>query len=187
MSLFVELVHESAKAPIRAHATDAGYDLRCIENVWLPAGAPTKVRTGIKVRVPAGHYGRIAERSSLALKGICVGGGVIDAGFTGELQVILTYRPGPPSGNPFGGAPSSGGNPFGGTSASGGNPFGGGTSSSGGDPFGVSNPFGPVHMFSRGDKIAQLILERVSTPPVEVVDQLPDTDRGASGFGSTGQ
>ena len=38
----------------------------------------------------------------------------------------------------------------------------------------------------RGDRIAQLILERCETPDVRVVDTLDDTTRGAGGFGSTG-
>ena len=38
----------------------------------------------------------------------------------------------------------------------------------------------------QGDRIAQLILERIKTPAVEVVDELDDTSRGAAGFGSTG-
>ncbi len=38
----------------------------------------------------------------------------------------------------------------------------------------------------RGDRIAQLILERISTPEVVEVPELDDTDRGAGGFGSTG-
>lgn len=37
-----------------------------------------------------------------------------------------------------------------------------------------------------GDRIAQLVLERIETPPVEVVDRLDNTERGAGGFGSTG-
>ena len=37
-----------------------------------------------------------------------------------------------------------------------------------------------------GDRIAQLILERISTPAVEEVADLPSTVRGADGFGSTG-
>jgi dUTP pyrophosphatase len=37
-----------------------------------------------------------------------------------------------------------------------------------------------------GDRVAQLILERISTPEVQEVGELPDTDRGAGGFGSTG-
>ena len=39
----------------------------------------------------------------------------------------------------------------------------------------------------RGDKIAQLVVQRVEAPAVEVVDDLPDTTRGAGGFGSTGR
>lgn len=37
-----------------------------------------------------------------------------------------------------------------------------------------------------GDRIAQLILERISTPDVEVVNSLESTERGNGGFGSTG-
>ena len=38
----------------------------------------------------------------------------------------------------------------------------------------------------QGDRITQLILEKISTPTVEAVEELDDTPRGASGFGSTG-
>ena len=37
-----------------------------------------------------------------------------------------------------------------------------------------------------GDRIAQLILEKINTPPVEEVQGLGDTVRGSGGFGSTG-
>lgn len=37
-----------------------------------------------------------------------------------------------------------------------------------------------------GDRVAQLVLERISNPEVKVVDELPDTERGSGGFGSTG-
>jgi dUTP pyrophosphatase len=37
-----------------------------------------------------------------------------------------------------------------------------------------------------GDRIAQLILEKISTPDVEVVNSLDSTERGNGGFGSTG-
>ena len=39
---------------------------------------------------------------------------------------------------------------------------------------------------AKGDRIAQLVLERIVTPDVEEVDELDDTERGAGGFGSTG-
>ena len=39
----------------------------------------------------------------------------------------------------------------------------------------------------RGDRIAQLVLERIETPDVvEVTGELDETSRGAGGFGSTG-
>lgn len=38
-----------------------------------------------------------------------------------------------------------------------------------------------------GERVAQLVLERVATPPVLELDVLPDTARGAGGFGSTGK
>ena len=37
-----------------------------------------------------------------------------------------------------------------------------------------------------GDRVAQLLLERISNPPVVEVDELDETERGAGGFGSTG-
>lgn len=39
---------------------------------------------------------------------------------------------------------------------------------------------------TKGDRIAQLVLEQIVTPEVEVVEDLDDTARGAGGFGSTG-
>jgi dUTP pyrophosphatase len=41
--------------------------------------------------------------------------------------------------------------------------------------------------FGVGDRVAQLILERIETPEVTVVDSLESTARGAGGFGSTGR
>ena len=38
----------------------------------------------------------------------------------------------------------------------------------------------------QGDWIAQLILERIKTPTMEVVDELDDTSRATTGFGTTG-
>ena len=38
----------------------------------------------------------------------------------------------------------------------------------------------------KGDRVAQLILERIMTPDVEEVDELESTVRGSGGYGSTG-
>ena len=37
-----------------------------------------------------------------------------------------------------------------------------------------------------GDRVAQLIVEKIYTPVIDVVQSLDETDRGKSGFGSTG-
>lgn len=49
------------------------------------------------------------------------------------------------------------------------------------------NTSSSIFMIKKGDKIAQLILEKLSTPAIEVVEDLDSTARGADGYGSTGQ
>lgn len=44
-----------------------------------------------------------------------------------------------------------------------------------------------THVFTRGQKIAQLIIEAIALIPPQEVEELPDTLRGENGFGSTGQ
>lgn len=39
----------------------------------------------------------------------------------------------------------------------------------------------------KGDRIAQLVLERCETPPIEEITTVEETDRGSDGFGSTGE
>lgn len=87
---------EDATIPKRAHEGDAGYDLYSAVDTTVPARSTKLVATDICVRLPeppvptTSVYGRIAERSGLALKkSIAVGGGVIDTTFTGSLGVIL--------------------------------------------------------------------------------------------------
>lgn len=43
------------------------------------------------------------------------------------------------------------------------------------------------HRFSRGDKVAQILIQKVEVPQVVEVDELPETNRGDAGFGSTGK
>lgn len=138
-SLKVKLLESNAKSPFKAHSSDAGFDLFCIEDVQVKCGVVNKLRTGIAVAVPKGFYGRIAPRSGLAFKhGADVLAGVVDSGYRGEVQVLMsTLRD---------------------------------------------------FEFKAGDKVAQLVLERISDiDNVEVVEDLDSTERGSGGFGSTDQ
>lgn len=77
-----------AHAPTKGHPSDAGWDLRSTHVAALNPQQPLRIFTGIAVHVPEGCVGLIAGRSSLALKGVGILGGVIDHGYTGEVAVI---------------------------------------------------------------------------------------------------
>lgn len=76
--------------PTKAHASDAGYDLYCIEKVLLKAGEVTCVDTHVRILIPEGFVGLILPRSGLSSYGVSVSTGVIDAGYTGKLKVAMS-------------------------------------------------------------------------------------------------
>ena len=51
----------------------------------------------------------------------------------------------------------------------------------------VHNLSNDNYVINKNDRSAQLILEQIKTPPVELVEELDDTVRGEGGFGSTGK
>ena len=68
----------------------AGHEIYALKNATIPAQRQIFVDTGIAIELPRGTYGRLAARSGMASKhGIAVGGGVIDADYTGEIIAIL--------------------------------------------------------------------------------------------------
>ena len=87
---FVKL-NDKACTPVRATCLAAGYDLASTSTgVIAPGGGRLLISTGIALSLPSNTYARIAGRSGLALKhGICVGAGVIDADFRGEVKCLL--------------------------------------------------------------------------------------------------
>lgn len=92
----VKRLVEEAKLPIKAHDTDAGYDVHSISDITILAGQRIVVKTGISIELPNQGmenndlYLRIAPRSGLAVNnGIDVLAGVIDRGYTGEIMVPL--------------------------------------------------------------------------------------------------
>ena len=97
ISVYIKKLEESAIVPTRATDTDAGYDLYSINDGVVPAGGRKVVGTGIAIAIPESknvfapsYYGRVAPRSGLAVKkGIDVLAGVVDAGYRGEVGVVL--------------------------------------------------------------------------------------------------
>lgn len=84
------LATPAGRCPARAHATDAGLDLLSARGAVVPARGRAVISTGVRLLLPEGTYGQVASRSGLsASHGIEVGAGVIDAGFTGEVSVVL--------------------------------------------------------------------------------------------------
>jgi dUTP pyrophosphatase len=91
-ALPVRRVHPDAIVPRRAFGGDAGLDLHAIEAVTLAPGARASVATGIAVAIPGGQAGLVLPRSGLAARsGIALvnAPGLIDAGYRGELKVLL--------------------------------------------------------------------------------------------------
>ena len=88
-ALPVRRLSPDARLPTRAHPDDAGLDLYAIKTLDFRPGQGGMVSTGVAVAVPPGYVGLIADRSSLAKKGLKTAGGIIDAGYRGEVGVLL--------------------------------------------------------------------------------------------------
>ena len=129
--------------PQFAHEGDAGIDLHAREDAVVPRhGGRVLVPTGIAVAIPEGYAGFVLPRSGLALKhGVTLvnSPGLIDAGYRGELKVIMLNT----------------------------------------DP---ENDYS----VQRGDRIAQLVIQKVENVSWIVVDSLEGFDRGG-GFGHSGR
>lgn len=124
-----------------AKAGDAGFDLSVSRELTIHGKSFQKVKLDLRLAIPDGYVGMIKDRSGLAGKGLHVIGGVIDAGYRGEIAVVF------------------------------------------------ANFSDYAHMFTDGDRIAQLLILPVETPPlvrVASAAELGATERGENGFGSTG-
>jgi dUTP pyrophosphatase len=139
--LQVQRLQRDAVLPAYAHPGDAGLDLAALQAHHLEPGERVAAPTGLAVAIPDGWVGLVHPRSGLALRhGLTVvnAPGTIDAGYRGEVKVLLVNL--------------------------------------GSEPVDIE----------AGDRIAQLLLQRVGRAQVVEVDALPSTARGQGGFGSTG-
>ncbi len=141
----IEVTRLDPDIPLPGYARpgDAGLDLLAAEDVTLKPGERSAVATGIAVAIPDGFAGFVHPRSGRAWKeglGVANAPGTIDAGYRGEIKVVVVNL----------------------------------------------DPDDPIHI-ARGEKIAQLVIQRVETAELVEVDELPESERGAGGFGSTGR
>jgi dUTP pyrophosphatase len=142
MRIAVKRLDPDVPLPRYARPSDAGLDLYAATRVVIEPGARALVGTGLALAIPPGYAGLVLPRSGLALRhGVTVlnAPGLIDAGYRGEVQVLLINH----------------------------------------------DPASPV-VLERGERIAQLVIQKVDSVELIEVDELSATERGTGGFGSTG-
>ena len=94
--LRVKKLDPAARLPVVAHAgEDLGYDVFALESKELAPLTTVRVRTGIAVEARHPQTGEplgllVRDRSSMAAKGLATTGGVIDAGYRGEILILIT-------------------------------------------------------------------------------------------------
>jgi dUTP pyrophosphatase len=89
MKLRVMKIHPDAKLPVYGHKGDAGLDLFSCEDMILNVGEAKPVPTGIKMAIAEGYVGLVWDKSGISLKSVHRLAGVIDAGYRGEVRVVL--------------------------------------------------------------------------------------------------
>ncbi|MBZ5568007.1 MAG: dUTP diphosphatase [Acidobacteriia bacterium] len=92
--LRVQLLLPTAKAPTVAHPSeDLGYDVYAAVEITIGGRSHAVVSTGIAIEITDDH-GRpmgalLRDKSSMAAKRVVLTGGVIDAGYRGEIRVLM--------------------------------------------------------------------------------------------------
>jgi dUTP pyrophosphatase len=87
--LRVRKIHPEARLPVYQHPGDAGLDLFSAVDEVLGAGELKAVPTGIQMAIPDGHVGLIWDKSGISLQGVHRLAGVVDAGYRGEVKVVM--------------------------------------------------------------------------------------------------
>ena len=92
--LKVKLLTASAKAPTVAHpGEDLGYDVYAAETIMLEPRGYAIIPTGVAIECtsPAGDKmgALLRDKSSMAARRLALTGGVIDAGYRGEIKVLM--------------------------------------------------------------------------------------------------
>mgnify|MGYP003224138704 FL=1 len=155
--------HPDAKMPEYAHPDDSGMDVYAVDDYVIHPGETKLIPTGIKMAVPNGYEIQIRPKSGRALKTkmrIANSIGTVDAGFRGELQVIIENIEPPIKDITY-------------------------DFDDNGRPIITSILRGSDMTIGKGEKFAQLVLMEVPKAVLFQVESLDDTERGNGGFGST--
>ena len=89
MQLKIKKLRSDAKMPTRAHHDDAGIDLyACGEHTVAPR-MTAMIPIGVSFEIEVGNVGLIWDKSSIGSKSLKTLGGVIDAGYRGEVSVMM--------------------------------------------------------------------------------------------------
>jgi len=78
------------KAPERKHYNDTGADIYLLKDITLFPNQTVVIPTGFGIELPDGFNASIQERTSVARQGIMVHHCAIDAGYRGEISMIVT-------------------------------------------------------------------------------------------------
>lgn len=88
MELKIKKLVPNAVLPNYAHKGDAGMDFFASESITLKVGERVQVKTGTAMAIPEGFVGLVWDKSGLSHKhGLKTLGGVIDAGYRGEIMI----------------------------------------------------------------------------------------------------
>ncbi|MDH7512913.1 MAG: dUTP diphosphatase [Clostridiales bacterium] len=96
MKLKINKITPEARLPIYHHPGDAGLDLFSAVDDVIGAGEVKAIPTGIKMAIPEGYVGLIWDKSGLSLRGVHRLAGVVDAGYRGEVRVVMANLGGEP-------------------------------------------------------------------------------------------
>jgi dUTP pyrophosphatase len=92
VDVLIRRIDPDLPLPAYGHPGDAGLDLYSSVDVVLLPGARALVPTGVAIALPEGYAAFVHPRSGLALRhglGVVNGPGTVDAGYRGEISVIL--------------------------------------------------------------------------------------------------
>jgi dUTP pyrophosphatase len=87
--IFFKPLHPDAVFPSRATPESAGLDLYATQAYSIPSFSVQNIPIGLSAEIPRGYFGKIFDRSSIAMKQVITLGGIIDSDYRGELIVIL--------------------------------------------------------------------------------------------------